>query len=70
MTRWIAALAAVSLVATPAAAQASRTPAPVEDAESLTGGIGAAWIIAALMAAAAILLLTGDDDNDDLPTSP
>ena len=49
MTKWIAALAAVSLAAAPAAAQASRAAAPVEDAETLTGGATIAWIMAAIM---------------------
>lgn len=70
MTKWIAALAAVSLAAAPAAAQASRTAAPVEDAETLTGGATIAWIMAAIMVVGAVLILTDDDDNGDLPTSP
>ena len=69
MTKWIAALAAVSLAAAPAAAQASRTAAPVGDSESATQGATIAWIMAAIMAIGAILIITDDDDND-LPTSP
>ncbi len=67
MTKWIAALAVVSLAAAPAAAEVSRTPAPVQEAESLSGG-GTAWIIAGLIALAAILYFT-TDDNDE-PISP
>ena len=70
MTKWIAALAAVSLTASPAAAQASRSPAPVGDAESLTGGAWVAWLMAAIMVAGAILIITDDDDASDLPSSP
>lgn len=69
MIKWIAALAAVSLAAAPLAAQANRTAAPVEDAESLTGGVWIAWVMAALVAIAAVLVIT-DDDETDLPTSP
>ena len=68
MTKWIAALAAVSLATAPAAAQTGRAPAPIEDAESLAGGATIAWIMAAIMAIGAILIIT--DDGDDLPTSP
>jgi len=70
MTKWIAALAAVTLAASPAAAQASRAAAPVEDAESLTGGTTIAWIFAAIMVIGAIIILTQDDDENDLPSSP
>jgi hypothetical protein len=71
MTKWIAALAAVSLAATPAAAQASRTAAPVEDTASLTGsGATIAWIMAAIMVIGAILIITQDDDDDEAPSSP
>lgn len=69
MTKWIVALAAVSLAATPAAAEASRAAAPVDETESLTGGATVAWVFAAIMAIGAILIITDDDDND-LPTSP
>jgi len=69
MTKWIAALAALSLAAAPAAAQASRTAAPVGDSESLTSGSTIAWIMAAIMVIGAILIITEDDDND-APTSP
>ena len=68
MTKWIAALAALSLVAAPAAAQASRTAAPVGDSEALAGTT-IAWIMAAIMVVGAILILT-EDDEDDAPTSP
>lgn len=68
MTKWIAALAAISLATAPAAAQAARAGTPVEEAESLAGGIGVAWIIAALMVVAAIAILSEDDD--DAPVSP
>lgn len=70
MTKWIAALAAVTLAASPAAAQASRAAAPVEDAESLTSGTTIAWIFAAIMVIGAIIILTQDDDENDLPSSP
>ena len=69
MTKWIAALAAVSLVATPAVAQASRSASPVGNAESVGEGATIAWIMAALMVAGAILLFT-DDDDSDFPSSP
>ena len=69
MTKWIAALAALSFAAAPAAAEAARTSAPVEDAESLAGGATIAWIFAAIMVIGAILIITDDDDNE-LPTSP
>jgi len=69
MTKWIAALAAVSLAAAPAAAQASRAPAPVGDSEALTQGSTIAWVMAAIMVIGAILIITEDDDND-APTSP
>ena len=71
MTKWIAALAAVTLATAPAAAQASRAAAPVEDAESLTSGATIAWIMAAIMVIGAILIITNDDDDEnDLPSSP
>ena len=69
MIKWFAALAALSLTAAPAAAQAGRTAAPVGDAESLTGGVWVAWVLAALVAIAAVLIIT-DDNESDLPTSP
>lgn len=69
MIKWIAALAAVSLATAPAAAQASRTAAPVEDAESQVQGATFAWIVAAIMVIGAILIITQDDD-DDAPSSP
>jgi hypothetical protein len=71
MTKWIAALAAVTLATAPAAAQAARTAAPVEDGESLTGGATIAWIVAAIMVIGAILIIIDDDDDgNDLPSSP
>ena len=69
MTKWIAALAALSLAAAPAAAQASRTAAPVEDSESQAQGVTIAWIMAAIMVIGAILIIT-DDNESDLPSSP
>jgi len=69
-TKWIAALAALSLVAAPAAAaQPTRTPTSIDEAEALGGGNAVAWIIAGLIAIAAIIYLT-DDDDDDVPVSP
>jgi hypothetical protein len=69
MIKWIAALAAVSFAAAPAAAQANRTAAPVEDTETLAGGATIAWIMAAIMVVGAILIIT-DDDGNDAPSSP
>jgi hypothetical protein len=68
VTKWIAALAAFSFMTAPAAAEISRASAPVEEVESLSGGIGIAWILAALMVVAAIVILTNDDD--ERPVSP
>ena len=68
MTKWIAALATASLAAAPVAAQPMRTAAPVDQAESLGGGIGIAWVFAAIMVVGAILVIA--DDGDDLPRSP
>ena len=62
-TRWIAALAAVSLAGAPAAAQASRNAAPVDESETLGGGLGFAWIMAAVMVIGAILIIVDDDDE-------
>jgi predicted metal-binding membrane protein len=70
MTRSIAALAALSLVAAPVAAQAARTAAPVEHAESLAGGTTVAWVIAALMVIGVVWAVVDDDDDSDLPVSP
>jgi hypothetical protein len=70
MTKWIAALAAVSLAAAPAAAQANRTAAPVEDTDSLAGGATVAWAMAVIMVIGAILIITDDGDGSDLPSSP
>lgn len=80
MSKWIAALAALSLATAPAAAQASRTAdssaapasraaAPVGDTESLTSGATIAWIMAVIMVIGAILIITDDDDNE-APSSP
>jgi hypothetical protein len=69
MTKWIAALAAASLATAPVIAQAapaSRSAAPVSEAESL-GGPAIAWIFAAVMVVGAILILI--DDDDDVPAS-
>ena len=70
MTKSIAALAAISLAAAPVTAQAARTGAPVEDAESLSGGATIAWIIAAIMVVGAVWAIVDDDDDIDLPVSP
>lgn len=67
-TKWIAALAAASLATTPATAQVNRAPTPVDEAESIAGGIAPVWIAALLMVVAAVVILTGDDD--DAPVSP
>jgi len=69
ITKWIFALAAASLSAAPVAAQSVRTAAPVDQAESLRGGLGVAWIMAAIMVIGAILVIV-DDDDSDLPHSP
>ena len=69
MIKWIAALAALTLAAAPAAAQASRAASPVDDAETLTSGTTIAWVFAVLMAIGAIIIIT-DDDGNDLPSSP
>jgi hypothetical protein len=74
MKQALAALAATSLVATPvvaqaAAASATRTAAPVGEAENLQGG----WLVPALAIIAillGILAITSGGDDDDLPTSP
>jgi hypothetical protein len=68
MTKWIAALAALSFITAPAAAEISRASAPVEEVDSLSGGIGIAWILAALMVVAAIVILS--DEDDERPLSP
>jgi hypothetical protein len=69
MTKWIAAFAAVTLVATPAVAQASRTGAPVDEAEAFDGGSAVPWILALVMAVGAALILL-DDNDDNAPVSP
>jgi predicted exporter len=69
MTKSIAALAAISLAAAPVTAQAARTAAPVQDAESLSGGATIAWVIAAIMVIGVVWAIV-DDDDDDLPVSP
>jgi|GEM_PF-6685141 hypothetical protein len=69
MIKWIAALAAVSLAASPVAAQASRTAAAVEEADSMAGGASIAWVMAAIMVIGAIVFIV-DDDDPETPTSP
>ena len=69
ITKWISALAAASLLAAPVAAQPMRTAAPLDQAESLKGGLGFAWIMAAIMVVGAILVIA-DDDGGDQPRSP
>lgn len=69
LREFLAATAAVSLVATPVAAQAAentRTGTPVEG-EGIGGGL-LLPILAVLAVAAAIYLIT--DDSDEEPTSP
>jgi hypothetical protein len=72
MKNTLAALVATSLVGAPivaqaAAAQATRTGSPVNDAEELQGG----WFLPALAIIAIILgIIVLIDDGDDLPTSP
>ena len=68
-TKWIAAIAAASLTATPLAAQVSRTAAPVEESQSLGGGSIVAWIMAGLVVGGLIWVLV-DDDDEDFPVSP
>jgi hypothetical protein len=70
MTKWIAALAAASLAASPAVAQATRTAARVEEADSLRGGNALPWVFAIVMVIGAILILSDDDDDADFPASP
>jgi hypothetical protein len=70
MIKSIAALAAISLATAPAAAQAARTDAPVADAESLSGGVTIAWVIAAIMVIGVVWAIVEDDDDTDLPVSP
>ena len=69
----LAGMIAASLVATPVVAQAaavsaSRTAAPVGDAENIQGG----WLIPALALLAIILglVVIFDGDGEDLPHSP
>ena len=69
MTKWIAVLAAGSLAAAPAAAQPIRTGAPVDEADSLSGGPAIAWVLALVMAVGAIWIIV-DDDDDGVPSSP
>lgn len=69
MIKWIAALAAVSLAASPVAAQTSRTAAAVEEADSMAGGASIAWVMAAIMVIGAIVFIV-DDDDPETPTSP
>jgi len=71
MTKWIAAIAAASLAATPALAESTRQAAPIEDSDALAGGggIAVAWAMAAVLVVGVILALVDDDDND-FPVSP
>ena len=66
MTKWLAALAAASLAAAPAAAEPIRTAAPAGETESLRGGLGVAWLIALIMVVGAVLIISDDDG----PSSP
>jgi hypothetical protein len=72
MRKWIAAVAAASLAATPAMAQAAdRATAPVKAHDNINGGSGIwiAWVMAALVVVAAIVAATHEDDTV-LPHSP
>ena len=65
-------LLAAALIASPAAAGAApvdgaRTGAPVAG-ERLSGGSGAAWLVAAILVAALGIMVFTDDD--ERPTSP
>ena len=65
-------LLATALIASPAAASAApiegtRTAAPVAG-EELSGGSGAAWLVAAILVAALGIMVFTDDDES--PTSP
>ena len=70
MIKSFAALGAISLAMAPVAAQAARTGAPVDDAESLSGGASIAWVFAAIMVVGAVWAIVDDDDDNDLPVSP
>ncbi len=70
MIKWIGALAALSLAASPVAAQASRASAAVEEADSMAGGLSIAWIMAAIMVIGAVVFIVDDDDDRVTPTSP
>ena len=68
----LAALLAAVLAASPAAANAvpvdgSRSGAPVAG-EHLSGGTGAAWLVAAILVAALGIMVFSDDD--ERPASP
>jgi len=68
----LSALAASSLLAVPIAASAA--PVAVDrsgsavDGESLTGGLGAAWLVAAVLVGVLGILIFDDGDED--PVSP
>ena len=69
----LSAFVATSLIAAPVAAAAApvdgtRSSAAVEG-EALGGGMGPAWLIAALIAAALITVVVSDGD-EDRPVSP
>jgi hypothetical protein len=73
--KWTAALAALALTATPAAADVGRTIAPVAQANALAGGgeedetIG--WIIlAAILAWSTYLVIDEENDGSLGPDSP
>jgi hypothetical protein len=70
MIKPIAALATLSLAVAPVGAQAARIGAPVDDAESLSGGASIAWLFAAIMVVGAVWAIVDDDDGNDLPVSP
>jgi len=69
----LSAFLAASLVTGPVAAiaapaNASRSSSAV-DGEGLSGGMGPAWLIAALIAGLVITVVVSDDD-EDAPVSP
>ena len=69
----LSAFIAASLISTPdaasaAAGEASRAGAAVEG-EQLAGGMGPAWLVAAILAVLAGVIVVTDDD-DEQPVSP